>query len=496
MFIRIGETIVLKLRSMVFEKLLRLHMGYFDNPENTPGSLLSKLSSDTTKINGVAFTMIGVYIQAIFNLLIGIGLGIYFDWRLALITLGFIPLIVLSQVLEFNLQAGYSEKDGTQTAEAASILSESVINTKTIFSYNMQEKVKEMYINILQSNSQSLMIKSIITGFLYGLGQYAQFGSYAALYWAGANWVVDESLTPGDMNKAIFIVIWAAIGAGMVGIYVGDYSKAKTALINIYRILGTVSEIDPLDEDSSKNKADNIKGKIEFRNVTFAYPHRPDQIVLQNFSCVIEPGQSAALVGFSGSGKSTIVQLLERFYDPISGEILIDDINLKEYDITSFRQKVGLVLQEPILFKRNVVENIRYGKLNSNDDDIKKAAEKAYIQELALSDVLGKDSNVSGGQKQRVCIARAIIKDPKIMLLDEATSALDKASEEIVQKALDELLEGRTSIVIAHRLSTVINCNAIFVLESGELKEKGTHSELLQKKGKYYNLYKTFSGKN
>jgi len=495
MFTQIGETLVIKLRTMVFEKLLRLHPGYYDIPENTPGALLSKLSSDTTKINGVALTMIGVYIQTFFTLILGIGLGSYFDYRLALITLGFLPLIVLSSALEFKLQQGYSEDGGSQNAEAGSILSESVVNTKTIFSYNMQEKVKEMYTNILVSNTGSIAKNSFFTGLLYGLSQFVTFGAYATLYWAGANWVVGGSLDPSDMNKAIFIVLFAAFGVGMVQLYVGDYSKAKTALVNIYKILETQSEIDPFEESSGKNNAESIKGKIEFRNVSFAYPLRPDQVVLKNLNFMIEPGQAAAFVGFSGSGKSTIVQLIERFYDPTSGEILVDDINIKDYNINSYRRKIGLVLQEPILFKRSVVDNIRYGKLDCTDEDIKQASEKAFITNIAMDALLGKDSNVSGGQKQRVCIARSLVKDPKIMLLDEATSALDKVSEEIVQKALDEVMLGRTSIVIAHRLSTIVNSNVIFVLESGELKEQGTHQELLDKKTKYYNLYNTFAGK-
>ncbi len=480
---------------MVFEKLLRLHMGFYDIPDNTPGSLLAKLSSDTTKVNGVALTMIGVYIQTVFTLVIGIGLGLYFDWRLALITLAFIPLIVLSSALEFKLQSGYSEGDNSQAAEAGSILSESVINTKTIYSYNMQSTVKQMYKNILESGTGSQQLKSTITGALYGFSQFVTFGVYALLYWVGANYVVDGTLTPPDMNRAIFIVLFAAFGVGMVQLYVGDYSRAKTALVNIYRILATESQIDPLEIDDNKNKAESLKGKIEFKNVSFAYPLRPDYPVIKNLNFTIEPGHSAAFVGFSGCGKSTIVQLIERFYDPTEGQILVDDIDIRDYDVNSYRRRIGIVLQEPILFKRSVVENIRYGKLDCEEKEIEVASKKAYISNIAMSVMLGKDSNVSGGQKQRVCIARAIIKDPVIMMFDEATSALDKVSEEIVQRALEDQMLNRTSIVIAHRLSTVINSDVIFVLEQGELREQGTHQSLLERKGKYFNLYNTFASK-
>ena len=258
--------------------------------------------------------------------------------------------------------------------------------------------------------------------------------------------------------------------------------------------MDTPSEIDVTPEgNANKISAKNVKGRIEFRNVVFAYPTKQDINVLNGINLKIEPGQAAALVGYSGCGKSTIIQLLERYYDVKDGqgEVLIDDVNIKDYNLLELREKIGLVSQEPVLFKRSVYENILYGDLNANRQQVFEAAKRAHIEKFFNDKEMGsKEDPVSGGEKQRLAIARAFLKNPVILLLDEATSALDKESEVEVQKSLYELQKNRTSISIAHRLSTIVDSDVIFVIERGIVVEQGKHEELLAKGQRYANLYK------
>ena len=376
--------------------------------------------------------------------------------------------------------------------EAGAVLSECVINTKTIYSFNFQKPAVQMYLKILEAEKKNFLRDSLIQGILLGLGVFCSFASNATVFNYAGYYIRNNSLTYKDMIFVINICSTMSQGLsnGLRGI--ADFSKAKKSCISVFRILNTPSEINAF-EDANKGKklANKIEGKIEFKNVSFYYPTKPNQKILNNLSFIIEPKKKVGLVGYSGCGKSTIIQLLERFYDVTEGQILIDDIDIRDYNLFDLRKNIGLVSQEPVLFKRNVYENMRYGNLDANKEEVYSAALSAKIEKFFNDKELGtKEDPVSGGEKQRLAIARAFLKNPAILLLDEATSALDKESEIAVQKSIDELQKKRTSIAVAHRLSTIIDSDIIFVIESGKIVEQGKHEELLKLGKKYATLYK------
>jgi ABC-type multidrug transport system fused ATPase/permease subunit len=478
-FFSIGCTLCRNYRKKILRKYLQMHISFFDITQNSPGALLTRLSIDTMQLNALVITILGTSVQCGIILIFGLILGCVYEWRLTLVQYCFMPFIIAATVLRRNMNKGSNKFGNKANVEAGGVLSECVINTKTIYSFNFQQKAVEMYMDILEYCRKQFMRDSLIAGFFIGLGQFCMFAANASVFALSKRLILDGDINSEDMGLAMNIVITACAGVSNALSNVGDIKKASVAFKSLYSTLDTESLIPPFKRDNEgKISAANIKGKIELRHVYFAYPTRPEQVILKDVSMTIYPGQQVALVGYSGSGKSTIIQLLTRFYDVEDGkgEILIDDVNIKDYNLYELRKKIGLVSQEPVLFKRNVLENVRYGRLDATDEECINAAREANIMKFfegdkMLKEIGGKDENnkvgtkedpVSGGEKQRLAIARAFLKNPVILLLDEATSALDKDSEIEVQKSLDKLAEGRTSIAIAHRLSTVEKCDMIF----------------------------------
>jgi ATP-binding cassette subfamily B (MDR/TAP) protein 1 len=345
---------------------------------------------------------------------------------------------------------------------------------------------------------------------------------YATLFYVGGNLYQQGTATLDNILRSIFTILFSALGIGIAMLFVGDYTTGKQELINIHNFLKTQTLINTRTSTlNGITKTPFINGKIEFKNVKFTYNDNNTCYLFKKLSFTVYPGEHVAIVGASGSGKSTIISLIERMYDVNGGEVLIDDINVKEYNLKYLRKSIGVVLQQPTLFNRCVRDNIRYGKLTCDDEEIDAAAKEANVYEvLQREDVVEsikangnddnssdsnnsdnsssssntlKQRNVSGGEKQRIAIARVFLKNPVILLLDEATSALDKENEIEVQKSIIELQKGRTSITIAHRLSTIEHVDVIYVLEGRRIVEQGTHQELLMLKRKYSTLYKLSS---
>ena len=506
-FMRLGLTLSRIYRKKLMEKYLSFHLSYFDITKNSPGSLLTRISINTMELNQLLNSILGISLKCLCIFVVSFIIGLVYEYRLLLINFCFWPVLVICHIIRRQLIGTANKKSAMAKIETGGILSECVINTKTIFSFNFQKKAIIMYTEVLEYIRKQFIKDSIIMGFFMGLGAFTYFASNASLYAAAKKFMIE-----GNMNSEDMAIIMNVCNASIIFIVnslgdLGNLRKAAVAFRLIYSTLRTNSLIPPYAADNEgKIPATNIKGKIELKNVSFAYPTRPENVILKNVNLTIEPGQQVAIVGPSGSGKSTIIQLLNRFYDieEGKGEILIDDVNIKDYNLYELRKKIGYASQEPSVFKTSPIENIRYGNLNASDQECIEAANKANILYLLNENDMNKVTDnkmknkqmknnkdlISGGEKQRLCIARTFLKNPTILLLDEPTSSLDNKSELEVQKSIDQLSNNRTSVYVSHKLNTIENCDKIFVMENGRVVESGTHNELMNSKKIYYTLYK------
>ena len=504
-FMKLGLILAQIYRKKLMSKYLSFHLSYFDVTKNSPGSILTKMSINTMELNQMLNSIFGVTIQCGCTFVIGLIVGGYYEYRLILIDYSWIPIIIFFHIIRRQFIESSGKRSILANVEAGGISSECIINTKTIFSFNFQTEAFQMYIKIIDYIRKQFLRDALIMGLFMGLGNLCYFLANSCVYYAARHYLTDGSMDTENMNIIMTIVnISIQQLVNSMG-ELGNLKKANEAFRAIYSTLETNSLIPPFEFDNAgKLSAKKINGKIEFRNVSFAYPTRPENIILKKVSFTIEPGQQVGIVGYSGSGKSTIIQLINRFYDVEEGkgEILIDNKNIKEYNLYELRKKIGWVPQEPTLFKKSPLENVRYGRLDATNEECINAAKSANIMKFfneenmnKMFEIRNKDSELndqkdlmSGGERQRLCIARVFVKNPTILLLDEVTSSLDKESELEVQNSLEQLADKRTSISISHRLSTIEKCDQILVMENGRIVEKGTHQELMDLKQVYYKM--------
>lgn len=508
MFALVTERSLADLRKAVYEKLVRLSLTFFDN--HRVGELMSRVTSDVgTLAETFGFTLAEL-LRQIATLIFGSAIILVLAPRLTGFMLLTFPVLVLLALVFGKFIRKMSRKTQDKLAEANVVVEESLQSIMVVKAFTNEEFETRRYGNALAEVVNVAIRTARFRGLFISFIIFALFGGIVAVGWYGASLVASHTITVGELFSFVFYTSF--IGASIAGL--GDnYTQLQRAIGASERLREILNERTEFDhpavaanqhslsskETSSADKpAIRLNGKIEFRNVIFAYPTRKDVTVLEDLNFSIAPGEKVALVGRSGSGKSTIISLLMRFYEPNEGKIFADDIGISGIDLAGYRKNVGIVPQEVILFGGSIRENIAYAKPGATLEEVREAARQANALEFIESfpeqfDTLVGERGVklSGGQRQRVAIARAILKNPSILILDEATSSLDVHSEVLVQEALEKLMEGRTSIIIAHRLSTIKKVDRIFVIQQGRLAEMGSHAELTRMdNGIYSNLLK------
>lgn len=487
-----GCKLIERIRLMCFEKVVRMEVSWFDEPDHSSGAIGARLSADAASVRALVGDALALMVQNMASAVAGLVIAFVASWQLALIILVLIPLIGLNGFVQVKFMKGFSADAKMMYEEASQVATDAVGSIRTVASFCAEEKIMQLYKKKCEGPMRTGIRQGLISGIGFGLSNFLLFCVYATSFYAGAQLIKDGKTTFSAVFRVFFALTMAAIGIAQSSSFTPDSSKAKVAAASIFAIIDRKSTIDPSDE--SGTKLDNVKGEIELRHVNFKYPSRPDVQIFRDLSLAIHSGKTVALVGESGSGKSTVVALLQRFYDPDSGHITLDGVDIKALQLKWLRQQMGLVGQEPVLFNETIRANIAYGKDgDATEQEILAASELANAHKFISGLQQGYDTMVgergvqlSGGQKQRVAIARAIVKSPKILLLDEATSALDAESERVVQDALDRVVVNRTTVVVAHRLSTIKNADVIAVVKNGVIVEKGKHEALVKIKDGFY----------
>ncbi|KAH9524931.1 ATP-dependent translocase ABCB1 [Bulinus truncatus] len=506
-----GEALTQRMRQMLFRSILRQEISWFDDHRHETGILSTQLSVETSVVQGAVKTLVGCLLLSLGNMGTAFVISFIYGWQLTLALMGFIPFLILCGLLNVQFLGGAAGGNKKVMEEISKGAMTSVDNIRTVASLTREETFYGNFKDTLQRPFKSNMIKAFIAAFAFSASNSTFYSSMAVCFYYGSRLLKDDDIDFQDIFKVFGCMIISSIIFGRSVALAPDLNDAMKAAKRIFALHDYVPRIDPYStgglkpaEVRIKSTKGQFKGSLRFTGAFFRYPMRPDVIILNGLELTVEQGQTLALVGESGCGKSTTIQLIERFYDLERGSLFFDNYDVKDLNVQWLRAQIGLVSQEPVLFDLTIADNIAYGD-NSRTvsmDEIIKAARSANIHGFIASlpegyqtSVGKKGTQLSGGQKQRIAIARAIVRNPKILLLDEATSALDAESEKVVQNALDKAKEGRTCITIAHRLSTIKDADKIAVFKAGVVTEIGNHSQLMALRGLYYELVLAQAGK-
>ncbi|KAK1307181.1 ABC transporter B family member 2 [Acorus calamus] len=487
-----GERLTLRVREMMFKAILQNEIAFFDETTNMSSMLSSRLETDATLLRTIVVDRSTILLQNVGMIVTSFIIAFILNWRITLVVLATYPLMVSGHIFDKLFMKGFGGNLNKAYLKANMIAAESVGNIRTVAAFCAEEKVISLYSSELAEPASKSFRRGQTAGILYGVSQFCLFSSYGLALWYGSVLMGKELASFTSVMKSFMVLIVTALAMGETLALAPDIIKGNQMAASVFEVLDRKTEVvGDVGEDLKR-----VEGTVEMRGVEFRYPSRPDVAIFKDFDLRVKAGESMALVGSSGSGKSTVLSLILRFYDPTAGKVMVDGKDIRKLKLKSLRMHIGLVQQEPALFASSIRENILYGREGATDAEVIEAAKMAnahaFISALPegyATKVGERGVQLSGGQKQRVAIARAVLKNPAILLLDEATSALDVESERVVQQALERVARSRTTIVVAHRLTTIQNADVISVLQDGKIIEQGRHSTLVaNKSGAYYKL--------
>ncbi|KAF8380715.1 hypothetical protein HHK36_028205 [Tetracentron sinense] len=487
-----GERLTLRVREMMFAAILRNEIGWFDDTNMSSSMLSSRLEADATLLRTIVVDRTTILIQNIGLIITSFIIAFILNWRITLVVLATFPLLVSGHISEKIFMQGFGGNLSKAYLKANMLAGEAVSNIRTVAAFCSEDKVLDLYARELTEPSKRAFTRGQIAGIFYGVSQFFLFSSYGLALWYGSVLMGRELASFKSIMKSFMVLIVTALAMGETLALTPDLIKGNQMVASVFELMDRRTEV----MGDTGEEVMRLEGTIEMKDVEFSYPSRPDIVIFKEFNLRVRAGKSMALVGQSGSGKSSVLALILRFYDPTAGKVMIDGKEIKKLKLKSLRRQIGLVQQEPALFATSIYENILYGKEGASETEVIEAAKLANAHSFISGLPEGYSTKVgergvqlSGGQKQRVAIARAVLKNPAVLLLDEATSALDVESENLVQHALDRLMKNRTTVMVAHRLSTIQNADHISVLQDGKIIEQGNHFTLREdKNGAYYKL--------